>query len=190
MHHDQATVFGGPAHGAEDGGVIEHENSRIGHEQLERRDALLDQPIHLLEDRVVDLAHDHVESIVDVRLAFGFSVPLVQSLAQRLAVRLDGEVDDGGGPAPGGRRRAGGEVVGGKGAAEWEFHVRVDVERSRHDVATLRIDHLVGSGLQAVTDGRDRLAVDQDIGLRRVAGRDHRPVLDQGLHGSALTRSS
>src|SRR3989442_192389 len=34
MHHNHPAVFGGTAHGAEDRCVVQHEDARIGHEQL------------------------------------------------------------------------------------------------------------------------------------------------------------
>src|SRR6266566_4498716 len=34
MHADEAAVFGGLAHGLEDRRVIEHEDARVGHEEL------------------------------------------------------------------------------------------------------------------------------------------------------------
>ena len=47
---------------------------------------------------------------------------------------LDGEVDDGGGAAPGGGPGAGLEGVGGEGAAERQLHVGVGVDAARDDV--------------------------------------------------------
>ena len=190
MHHDQAAVLRGPAHRLKDCRVVEHEDPGISHEELEGRDAFVDQRVHLLEDRVVDLAHDHVEAVVDVRLALRFLVPLVEALAQRLAEGLHRKVDDRRRPAPGGRRASGGEVIGGEGATEGQLHVGVDIDRARHHVAVLGVDHLIGVGRQSAPDGRDLFTLDQHVGLVGVARRHHRAVLDQRPHGSSLTSSS
>ena len=130
-----------------------------------------------------------MEAVIDVRFAIGFLMPLVEPLAQGLAEALHREIDDRGRAAPGSRRRASGKVVGGEGAAEGQLHVGVDVDRPGHHVAPLGIDRLVGFHLEAVTDRRDLFPIDQHIGFGRVARGHHRPVSDQGLHGSSLTRS-
>ena len=131
-----------------------------------------------------------MKAVIDVRLAFGLLVPLVETLAQRLAVALHREVDDRRRPAPGGGRRPGGEVVGREGATEGQLHVGVDVDRARHDVAVFGVDHLVGAGGEPTSDGGDLLAIDQDIGFGRVARRHHRAVFDQRPHGNSRTSSS
>ena len=82
--------------------------------------------------------------VVDGALAVGLGVPGVQALAQRLARRLDGEVDDGGGAAPGGGPGAGLEGVGGEGAAERQLHVGVGVDAARDDVLPGGVDGAVG----------------------------------------------
>ncbi len=134
VHHDQAAVLRGLLHGPEDRPVVAVEDARIGGEELEVRHALGDELIHLGERAVVDVAHDHVEAVVGDRVALGLGVPRVEALAQRGAARLDGEVDDGRGPA---ERRGSGpglERVLGERPAERQLHVGVDVDRARDDV--------------------------------------------------------
>ena len=189
VHHDQPAVLRGAAQGSEYRRVVEHEDAGVGHEQLEGRNALFDQCVHLLENRVVDLANDHVEAVVDMSLALGLGVPLIEALAKRLAVALDREVDDRRSPAPGRGRRPRGEVVRGEGAPEGQFHVGMDVHRAGHHVAAFGLDHLVRVGLQVVADGGDPLPVDEHVGPGQIARRHHRPVLDDGLHGSSSTSS-
>ena len=79
VHQDQAAVLAGPEHRAEDRGVVAVEHARVGGEQLEVRDALGDQLVHLGERVVVDVAHDHVEPVVDDRVALGLRVPRVEA---------------------------------------------------------------------------------------------------------------
>ena len=123
VHHHQPAVGGGPLHGPEDLAVVAVEDAGVGHEQLEAGDALADQHVHLLERLVGDVAHDHVKAVVDGTLALGLGEPGVEALAQRLAVGLDGEVDDRRRTAPRRRPGAGLEGVGGRRAPERQLHV-------------------------------------------------------------------
>src|SRR5439155_15633177 len=59
VHHDQAAVLCGAAHRLKDCRIVEHEDPGVGHEELEGWDALVDQRVHLFEDRIVDLAYGH-----------------------------------------------------------------------------------------------------------------------------------
>src|SRR5207253_9937943 len=47
VHADETIVLGGLPHGLEDGGVIEHEDAGIGHEELEAGDTVTDKLAHL-----------------------------------------------------------------------------------------------------------------------------------------------
>ena len=87
MHHDQAAVLRGLLHRPEDRTVVAVEHAGIGGEQLEVGNALRDQLVHLGQGRVVDVAHDHVEAVVDDGVALGLRMPRVQAGAQRLAPR-------------------------------------------------------------------------------------------------------
>ncbi len=94
VHHDQAAVLRGLLHRPEDRRVVAVEHARVGGEQLEVGDALRDELVHLGQRLVGDVAHDHVEAVVDDGVALGLGVPRVEARAQALALRLDGEVDD------------------------------------------------------------------------------------------------
>ena len=135
VHADQAAVLAGAAQRAEDRRVVHHEDAGIRHEQLEAGDPLVaDQAVHLAEPGVLELGDDHVEAVVDHRLAVGPLPPVVQRVPHRLAAILDREVDDAGRAAE--RRRDGArlEVVGGRGAAERHVQVGVDVDAAGDDV--------------------------------------------------------
>ena len=106
--------------------------------------ALGDQLVHLGERVVGDVAHDHVEAVVDDGVALGLGVPRVEAGAQALALRLDREVHDARRPAERRRARPGLERVLGERAAERQLHVRVDVDRARDHVLARRVDGLVG----------------------------------------------
>ena len=175
----------GLLHRPEDRAVVAVEDARVGREQLEVGHALGDELVHLLERVVVDVAHDHVEAVVGDGVALGLGVPGVEPLAQRLAARLDGEVDDRRRPAEGRRPGPGLERVLGERPAERQLHVGVDVDGARDDVLARGVDRLVGGhagGREAGTDRGDRLAVDQDVGGVRAVRGDDGAVRDQRAH--------
>src|SRR3972149_1632377 len=101
VHHDQPAVGRGLLHRPEDGPVIGEEDAGVGGEQLEAGDPLVDQGVHLGQHVVADVADDHVEGVVDAGVAIGLGMPGVEPVAERLATRLDREVDDRGRPAEG-----------------------------------------------------------------------------------------
>lgn len=194
VHHDQPAVGGAALHGAQDLPVVAVEDARVGHEQLEGRDALPHQEVHLLEGALVDVREDHVEGVVDGALAVGLVVPGVEALAQGVAHALDGEVDDRCGAAPGGGPGSGLERVRGRGAAERELHVGVRVDAARDDVLPARVDRAAGRpglGCRGAVRGQGRHAavLDQDVRVEFVGGGDHQAAADQGAdaHGSPPT---
>jgi hypothetical protein len=199
VHHDRAAVARRALHGPQDLAVVAVEDARVGHEELERGDALVDQQVHLLERGVGDVGEDHVEGVVDGTVARGLPLPGVEPLAQRAALRLHREVDDRGGAAPGGGPAAGLEGVGGEGPAEcrapahvaivivvvraWaEAHVGVGVDAAGDDVLPGGVDDLVGGVGPALLapEGDDPLAFHEHIRLNLVGGGDHQPALDDG----------
>ncbi len=193
VHHDQAAVLVGLLHGPEDGPVVAQEDARVGGEELEVGDALVDQLVHLGQRAGRDVRHDHVEAVVDGRVAFRLGHPRVEPLAQRLALRLDGKVEDRRRAAERGRASAGLERVLGEGAAEGQLHVRVDVDRARDHVLARRIDGLVETGAQVgsgepTPDSHDLLAIDQDVSLRRSVGVDDGAVRNECSHAANVTR--
>ena len=82
VNHDQAAIPGGLLERPVDLAVVAVEDARIGGEELEVWHALGNQAVHLGQGRVVDVAHDHVESVVDDRVALRLGVPGVEALAQ------------------------------------------------------------------------------------------------------------
>ena len=99
MHADRAAIFSRPQQRREDARIVQHENAGIRHEQLERRHALPDQGVHLGLGLVVDVGHDHVEAVIDDRLAFRLLHPGFPGVMQRLPAVLNREIDDGGCPS-------------------------------------------------------------------------------------------
>jgi len=167
MHHDQPAVLRGLLHRPEDRPVVAVEHAWVRGEELEVGHALADQRVHLLERVVVDVAHDHVEAVIGDRVALGLGVPGIEAVTQRLATRLDREIDDGRGAAEGGGAGPRLEGVLRERPAERQLHVRVNVDRAGDHVLAGRVDRLVGGHPgrgQVGADRRDRFAIDEHVG--------------------------
>ena len=166
--------------------VVDHEDAGIGHEELERRDALLHHGFHLGQAlRAVarsQVGDGHVQPVVDAGLAVALGQPGLQSLTHGVAPGLQGEVDDGGGSAHGRGDGAGAVIVGGYGAAEGHIEMGVHVDPAGHNEETRGVnDRVPGSG-NIGGDLADRLSVTEDVGLVLSVGVDDGAILDQGGH--------
>ena len=177
--------------------VVGVEDARVGHEQLEAGDALVDQLVHRLERVVVDAADDLVEAVVDRAVAGGLGVPGGQAVLDPLAVPLHGEVDDRRRAAPGRRPGAGLEGVGGVGAAERQLHVGVRVDAAGDDVLAGRVDHGVDvaarSTPSSVEPGRARAAIvspSTSTSAAAAGGADDGAAGDQGRVMSSSVMSA
>lgn len=193
MHHDQPAVAGGPLHGPQNLTVVAVEDAGVGHEQLEGGDALRDQQVHLPQRGLVHVGEDHVEGVVDRAVAVGLRVPGVEPLTDRAPHGLDGEVDDRGGAAPGGRPGPGLEGVGGVGAAERHLHVRMRVDAAGDDVLAGGVDGPVGGpalGRVRAVRGEcgDAAALDEYVCMEFVGRGDDEAAVDDGAaHVPLLT---
>ena len=128
VHADEAGMFGGLAHGAEDCGVVEHEDAGVGHEKFEAGHAFADEVGHFFELGAAEVGDDAVEGVVDGGFVVGLGHPGVEGVAESLTFVLDGEVDERGGAAEGCGDCTGLEIVGAGGAAEGHVEMRVDVD--------------------------------------------------------------
>ena len=182
MHADGAAVPAGSQQRLENARIVEHEDAGVGHEQLERRHALADERVHLGFHLIGQLGDDHVEAVVDDRLAFRLLRPRFQRVMQRLAAILDGEIDDRGGAAEGRRDRAALEVVGRRRPAERHVQMRVDVDAAGQDVLVRRVDDRVGVDIERRADDGNLLVLDEHVAPVLIRGGDDRAVLDQRAH--------
>ena len=153
----------------------------VGHVGLERGVAFVDQRGQfVLEHLRRRIAHDQVEGVVDMRLAFGAAVVVLDRGAQRVALFLRGERNHGRRAAAGRRARARIEVVGHahrRGHRLIQMAVCIDAA-GRHDAAG-RIDLLCALA-QGLAEHRDPAVADSDVGREAVArGRDLRIAHDQ-----------
>ena len=195
VHHDHGAALACRLHGAQDLAVVAVEHARVGHEQLEARDALVHQLVHRLERVVVDPADDLVERVVDGALALGLRVPRRETVLHALAGPLHGEVDDRRRAAERSCPRSGLEGVARERAAERQLHVGVAVDPARHDVLPGGVDHAIGTGREVGAERRvagghqrdDLLAVDEHVHRLRGHGGDDEAAPDQRGHG--CTRS-
>ena len=144
VHADQAGVLGGLAHGAENSGVVEHEDAGIGHEEFEAGDAFAYQFAHLFELRGAEVGDDAVEGVVDDGFVVRLLHPGVKGLAESLPFVLDREIDQRGRAAEGRGNRAGLEIVGAGGAAEGHVQMGVNVDAARDDEQSRSVDHAPG----------------------------------------------
>jgi hypothetical protein len=112
VHADRAAVLSGPQQRPEDAGIVQHEDTRVGHEELERRHALADERVHFLFHLIGEVRDDHVEAVIDDRVAVRLLHPRFPRVVQRLVLVLNREVHDGGGAAEGCGPRARLEIVG------------------------------------------------------------------------------
>ena len=146
----------------------------IGHEDLDRAMALLDQRRQIRLQRLLGrIGDDHVKGVVDHGALFGERMILLQHLRQFHADVLGRERDHAGGAAEGRRDRRALERVGvhdARGRKLLDMGVAVDAA-GQHQLAA-RVD-LAPPCRQPAADGNDGLAGNGDIGLEHVAdGRD------------------
>ena len=191
VHHDHRAVRRRLLHRSQDLAVVAVEDARVGHEELDARDAfLVDEPVHRGERVVVDAADDHVEAVVDRAVAVGLAVPRLEPVEHALTRALHGEVDDRRRAAPRRGSRAGLEGVGRERAAERQLHVGVGVDAAGHDVLAARVDHSLGGRREVAAERarpglherRDALAVDQDVHVDGATRRHDGAVGDERGH--------
>ena len=187
VHHDHRAVVGGLLHGPEDLTVVGVEHPRVGHEQLEGGDPVVDHRRHLFERSLVDVADDHVEAVVDGTVPVRLCHPIVEAVPNRLTLDLHGEVDDRGGTTVGRGPGARLEVVRHVGAAEGKLEVGVDVDCAGDHQLAGGVDDPVGPlgpGLGAALGYRyDLLAVDEHVRLHGFGRSDDRSTFDDRGHG-------
>jgi hypothetical protein len=156
----------------------------VGHVDLERGVALGDQGRQLLLQHLRGrVADDQVEGVVDMGLAFGAGVVVLDSRAQRLALGLRRERDHRRRTAASGRTRAALEAVGHLRRA---FHglvqVAVRVHATGRHHAACGVDLLRGA-IQARAQLHDAAALDADVAVEGVAGGGDTGIADDEVKG-------
>ena len=192
-HVDHATVLGVHADGAavlarsqqrpEDARVVQHEHAGVRHEQLERRDALPDERVHLALDLIVHLRDDHVEAVVDGRLPSAFFIHvshawcsvwprywMAKSMIDVVPPKAAAIVPD---------SKSSADVVPPNGMSRCVC----DVEPARNDVPARGVDDLVGGDVERRADDDDRLVFDEHVAAIEVGRGDDGAVADECAHG-------
>ena len=179
VHTDESAVFGGLAESFENGGVVNHENAGIRHEEFEAGDTFVNHGIHIFKAGFAEVSDDHVQAVIDRRFLIGLFPPSVESVAHLCAFGLNGEIDEGGGATEGSGFGTGFEIVGGGGAAEGHIEMSVNVDAAWEEEETGGVDHLVGiGGRDGYGDVFDGLVFDQQIRGIGALGGDDGAVLD------------
>ena len=167
----------------------------VGHVDLERRVALVDQHRQLALRHVLGgIRHDQVERVVDHRLAVGTLVVVVHRRLDRAALLLHRERQHGGGATARRRTGAGEEVVGVfRAVVGGLVEVAMAVYAARRDEPAGGVERLGGLAFQALRNGDDAPVAHADV--RRVAiadGRDVGVAQDQVVawHGCNLLVSA
>ena len=146
---------------------------------------MADERIHLAFHLIGQLRDDHVETVIDDRLALRLLHPRFPRVVQGLAAVLDREIDDRCRAPEGRGPGASLEIVGGRRAAKRHVEVRVDVDAPGQHVLAHGVDRFVGSHVESDADRLDLLILDEDVASILVDGGDNRAVLDQRTHASS-----
>ena len=173
VHHDHPAGAARRGQHLQDLAVVELQVV-VRHVDLERGVAVADEGGELLAaDLRVGVGHDEVEGVVDDGAPVGAPVIVVHRPAEALAPELDGERDDGGGPAGGGGTGSGVEVVRAHRAVERALvEVAVRVHPARSHVAARCVDDPAGA-FEAVRESGDAPVADPDVAFHHVGrGRD------------------
>ena len=182
VHANQRAVLRRLPHRLEDRGVIDHQHVGIRHEQLEAGHALAHQVVHVFEARIGQIGHDHVQTVVDARLALGLLPPCVERRAHLRTARLNSKVHDRRRPANRRCPRPSLKIVCRVGPAERHIEMRVRIDAAgqqqqprRVHNGCRRIRRNVGAHVF------NHAPVDQHIGTNRGIRAHDVSVLNQGL---------
>ena len=180
VHLDQAAEFLRRLHRAKDRLVVDLQHVLVGHEDLERVDAFaLDHRLHLVERLVAAVGDREMEAVVDRGFAGSFLLPGRKGVRERVAPRVQREVDDRRRAAERGGDRAGGEIVGRRRAAKRHVEMRVRVDAAGENVRAARVDHIVSGRVELGAECGDDAPVHEDVGVRHIGRRDDRPAANQ-----------
>ena len=117
------------------------------------------------------------------------AAPLVVGLHNILLRVGDDEVYDHGGAANQARRGAAEKILGSNSSHERQFHVRVRIYSTGHDVAAARVNDLCPAGFaQVLADCADLSVFAQYISPMRLLGSDERSPFYQYGHINLLQR--
>ena len=154
----------------------------VGHIHLEGGDPLLHHLPDLPGDALVPVVDGHVEAVVAGAAPLRLFTPAGEAGGQGLPLVRGGEVHDRRGAAPQGRPGAGGEVVGGDGAAYLQVEVRVPVDEPGEEELPGAVHHLGVPGGEMLAYGGDPPVLYQDVQNCRALRRNDGPSMQQNMH--------
>ncbi len=140
VDHDQDPVALGFGERLDDGAIVDHQASPVGHKELDAGHTTRRQGGDLVLDGSGQVADHGVEAVIDRRGIGGILDVTVQAVVEAVTFILKAEVDDAGRATAGGRDRAAPIVVGGDGALAGRSQVGVWVDAAGQDVLAGRVD--------------------------------------------------
>src|SRR5215213_1238276 len=177
MYHDQHPCIFGQLKCLEEVFVLGVEGcSLVGHKNLDRGYALLNEVWQLSLYVVAQIRDGDVETVINDRLALRLLGPRVEGSGEGASGLLQGEVDDHGRTARRSRLCARGPVVGRNGTPERHVHVGMGIDEAWHYQLARGVD---GIGVLSVEVRADRdylLVLDEHVGPATALGRDDGPA--------------
>ena len=183
VHGRNGTEFQRPRETVHQDLVTGHDRAFVGHEMLEAVDAMLThERAHVFIDAIVPPGYGDVERVVGDGLLRP-AAPLVVGIHDVLLRIRDHEVDDHRGAARRRGRRPGFEALARYRAHERQFHMRVRVDTTRHDVLSAGIDDPRAFWCVEIGADVDDLAVSAEYVCRKcLVGIHNRAAFDQYCH--------
>jgi len=111
--------------------IVDHERSFVGEKTLETGDSHSHHFRDFIHDPVVEIGDGHVKTVINDGLFSGLLHPGVEGALEAHPFALDGEINQGRGPAERGRDGPGFKVVRRKAAHERHVQVGVNINPSR-----------------------------------------------------------
>jgi hypothetical protein len=181
MQIDHTAVVTHLAHGAIDVGIVDHEDIRVRHVELDTRDTICIHHIGKFAERsICDIRENGVESVIHAALGFGSSKAPVERGFGRLTFGLHGKVDDCRGAAECRRPGASLEAVAGFYAvAHGRFHVHVCIDTAGQYQQSVGVMHGCICHIEGAPNGLDPAILEQDISCIIVNGSYDSAILDQ-----------
>ena len=162
--------------------VVNHKRALVSHKGFERGDAFGNHVLDFLLGAGVEIGHGHMEAVIAHGIAGGPAAPFLEGRAQRIALLLQDEVDDGGGAAVQGGAGTGFVGIGRKRAHKGHFEVHVRVDAAGHDELAGAVDDLRAFGRQVAAEGYDGFAFNQNIADGIGIGGDDAAVFEEDGH--------
>ncbi len=186
MHAHQRAILRSLLQRAKDGRVVHHQHIGIRHEQLKARHALANHIVHVFEARCArqlsQVRHNHVQPVIDARLALGLPPPRIQRRAHLRSARLYGEVHNRRRPANRSRARARLKIIGRVSPSERHVQMSMRIHAARKHQQPRGIDNRVPIGRNPRANLANSAALNQHVRGKRGHCSNNGSVLNQQSH--------